>query len=131
MSGEKKKSLLFIEAEKSQFQLNTKVFEEQFASVERVQSEQKALKLVYKNSYDLVITDMSEDVIQSTTFMKQLKEMKPEQEIFGFVVSEDEENIGGLIDAGIHSFVFLPEQFEQALEAVAQLDPQETKTPAT
>lgn len=121
MSTEKKKNILFIEAKESMFHYETQLLDKLFGTVERVNDEQKALKLVYKNDYDAVICDVSGDVIEGTTFMKQVKQMKPEQEIYTLVISKDEENIGGLIDAGIHSFVLEAEQFEQAMETIATL----------
>jgi two-component system, OmpR family, response regulator len=120
MSVEKtNKRVLFIETDESIFNYKTTAFDDFFNNVERVKGEQKALKLIYNNQYDAIISDMSIDVLDGITFMKQIKEMKPQQIIFTLVATKDEENIGALIDAGIHSFVLEPEQFDQAMETIA------------
>lgn len=113
------KSVLFIETEESMFDYKTTAFDDFFNNIERVKGEQKALKLIYKNQYDAIVSDMSVNVEDGVTFMKQIKEMKPQQIIFTLVATKDEGNIGALIDAGIHSFVLEAEQFEQALQTIA------------
>ncbi len=118
----KKYNILFIKDENTLFDYETVAFQELFASVESVVGEQKALKLIYKNSYDVIVNDLTVEVLDGITFMKQVKEMKPEQEIVTLVAPKDEENIGDLMEAGIHTFVLTPEQFDQALETIAQID---------
>ena len=113
------KSVLFIEVEDSIFDYKSSAFSDFYNNIQRVKGEQKALKLIYKNQYDAIISDMSLNVVDGITFMKQIKEMKPQQIIFTLVASKDEENIGALIDAGIHSFVLEADQFDQALETIA------------
>jgi DNA-binding NtrC family response regulator len=120
MSVEKtNKSVLFIEVDESIFNYKTTAFDDFFNNIERVKGEQKALKLIYKNQYDAIISDVSVNIEDGITFMKQIKEMKPQQIIFTLVATKDEGNIGALIDAGIHSFVLEPEQFDQAMETIA------------
>ena len=56
---------------------------------------------------------------------KQIKQNKPEQNIVTLVSLKDEDKLGGMIEAGIHAFVLSPEQFDQALEAIANMDTNE------
>ena len=116
----KQKSLLFIQTPQSIFNYKSNLFESAFSSTTFAADEQKALKLIYKNSYDYIVSDMSVDVVNGIIFVKQLKELKPEAFIYTLVKEEDEEKIGALIDAGIHTFVLNKEQFEQALEAISE-----------
>lgn len=120
MNTTKKKNILFIEDEASLFDISTPKFSELFSSVEKVLGEQKALKLIYKNSYDIIICDLNSNLDDGITFLQQIKKMKPEQEIFTLMATENENRLGDLIEDGIHAFVLLPEQFDQALEAIAQ-----------
>ena len=121
MSTDTKKSILFIEDTTSKFNSDSKMFDELFAKVEKVSDEQKALKLIYKNHYDIIIIDISVEPLDGITFMKQIKEIRPEQEIVTLVSTEDESKIGDLIEGGIHAFLLTPDQFDQALETVAQM----------
>jgi len=116
----KQKTALFLESKESIFDYSQADFS-LFSSVERVADEQKALKLIYAKSYDIVLSDLSGDIIEGTTFMLQIKKMKPEQQIYTLVAAKDEENIGGLIDGGVHSFVIEVEQFAKAIETIAEL----------
>ena len=97
------------------------MFDELFSKVDKVMGEQKALKLIYNNHYDIIINDISVEPVEGVTFMKQVKEMRPEQEIVTLVLTEDEDKLGDLIEEGIHAFVLTPEQFDQALETVTQM----------
>ncbi|MEA1982392.1 MAG: response regulator [Campylobacterota bacterium] len=119
----KNSNILFIKEENSEFNYETQAFDSFFEKVEMVLGEQKALKLIYKNKYDVIVNDMSVDVEEGITLMKQLKEMKPQQEFVSLVLPKDEERIGDLMEAGVHTFVLTLEQFDQALEAIAHLDP--------
>ena len=53
--------------------------------------------------------------------------MKPEQKMVALVAPKDEDKLGGLIEAGIHAFVLIPEQFDQALEEIAKFKAYEEK----
>lgn len=119
MSTDTKKTILFIKENESMFDSETKMFSELFSKVDKVLGEQKALKLIYNNHYDIIINDQSVEPLEGITFMKQIKEMKPEQEIVTLMLTEDEDKLGGLIEEGIHAFVLTPDQFDQALETVA------------
>lgn len=116
-----KKNILFIQTQQSRFDYKTPLFTSAFETVTFAADDQKALKLIYNKSYDLIVKDMSFDVEEGITFVKQIKELKSDSQIYTLVETNDEDKIGGLIDAGIHTFVLTPEQFEQALETLATL----------
>ena len=94
----KKWNILFIKDNKSMLDSDSKMFSELFDKVDKALDTNKALKLIYANQYDIVIHDISVDPIEGTTFIKQIKQMKPEQVIVALVSADDEEKIGGLID---------------------------------
>jgi len=121
MNEKRKKSLLFLQTKESIFNYKSELFENLFSSTTFAKDEQKALKLIYKNSYDFIVSDLSGNIVEGIAFVKQLKELKPEANIYTFVREEDEEKIGAFIDSGIHTFVLAAEQFEQALEAISEL----------
>ena len=56
---------------------------------------------------------------------KQIKDKKPEQTIFAMVAPKDTDKLYGIADLGIHAFELTPEQFDQALQTIAQLNPYE------
>ncbi|MDA7816860.1 response regulator [Sulfurimonas sp.] len=122
MSTNKKLDVLFIEDNNSVFDSDTKIFDELFNKVDKVKGDQKALKLIQNNKYDVIIDDMSVDPVDGTTFMKQIKEMKPELVLVSLILGDYEEKIGDIIEFGVHAFVLTPEQFEPALEAISKLD---------
>jgi len=121
MSTKKKLNILFIQNSESTMNVETEKFNELFAKVDMVLGEQKALKLIYNNEYDIIVSDITVKVDDGITFMKQVKQMKPNQRIITLIAPIDEEKLGGLIEGGIDAFVLTPEQFEQALEAIAQV----------
>ncbi len=118
----KKLNVLFIKDENSMLETNAKAFTELFNKVEIAPDKHKALKLIYANEYDIIIHDITTDPIYGTTFTKQIKDMKPKQVQVALVAAKDEENIGGLIDFGVHTFLLTPEQLDQALEVISQMD---------
>mgnify|MGYP005850656579 CR=1 FL=1 len=120
MSKNAKKSLLFMQTPQSIFDYKSELFESGFSSVTFASDEQKVLKLIYKNSYDFIVCDLSANIDDGIVFVKQLKKLKPEANLYTFVKEEDEEKIGGFIDMGIHTFVLNAQQFEQALETIAE-----------
>lgn len=120
MSNSKQKSLLFIQAKETIFNYKTELFESAFSSTSFAADEKTALSRIYKNNYDYIVSDMSVNILDGITFVKQLKELKPEAFIYTLVAQEDEDKIGALIDAGIHTFVLSAEQFEQALETISE-----------
>lgn len=123
MSDDKKMDLVFIKDDASMFDLDTEMFKTLFDKVEIVADTNKALKFISKNPYHIVINDVSVHPIDGITFVKQIKQLKPELIVAALVAPEDEDKIGGLIETGVHSFVLLPEQLDQALEVIAQMKP--------
>ena len=123
MSSDKKMDLLFIKDDTSMFDLDTEMFKVLFDKVEIVNDTNKALKFISKNPFHIVINDVSVHPIDGITFVKQIKELKPELIVAALVAPEDEDKIGGLIETGVHSFVLNPEQLDQALEVIAQMKP--------
>lgn len=123
MSNDKKMDLLFIKDDASMFDLGTEMFKTLFDKVEIVSDTNKALKFISKNPYHIVISDVSVNPIDGITFVKQIKQLKPELIVAALVAPKDEDKIGGLIEMGVHSFVLNPQQLDQALEVVAQMQP--------
>jgi len=123
MSDNKKMDLVFIKDDTSLFDLDTEMFKVLFDKVEIVSDTNKALKFISKNPYHIVINDVSVHPIDGITFVKQIKQLKPELIVAALVAPEDEDKIGGLIETGVHSFVLIPEQLDQALEIIAQMKP--------
>ncbi len=115
--------LVFIKDEKSLFDSSSEMFKVLFDKVEIVKDTNKALKFISKNPYNIVISDVSVDPVESITFMKQIKQLKPELIVAALVAPKDEDKIGGLIETGVHSFVLDPQQLDQALEVIAQMMP--------
>ena len=119
----KKWNILFIKDEKSMFNTDSNVFADLFNKVDIALDRHKALKLIFANDYDIIIQDISTDPLYGTTFIKQIKQMKPTQVQVALVLASDEEKIGGLIDLGVNSFLLNAEQLPQALEAIADMNP--------
>lgn len=123
----KKLNVLFIKDDKSMLDSDSKMFTELFNKVDKAVDDHKALKLIFDNEYDIIINDISVNPIDGITFSKQIKQNKPKQNIVTLVSLKDEDKLGGMIEAGIHAFVLSPEQFDQALEAIANMDTIEKK----
>ena len=123
MSSAEKMNLVFIKDENSKFETNSEMFKTLFDKVEVVSDDNKALKLISRDSYQIVINDMSQHPIDGITFVKQIKQLKPELIVAALVAAQDEDKIGGLIEMGVHSFVLEAEQLDQALEVIAGMQP--------
>lgn len=123
MHSDTKMDLLFIKDDTSLFDLNSKMFTQLFDKTEIIADRNKALKFISKNPYHIVINDATINPIDGITFVKQIKQLKPELIVAAFVAPRDEDKIGGLIEAGVHSFVLTPDQLDQALEVIAQMKP--------
>ena len=119
----KRWNILFVKDDKTVLNTDAKILSEHFNKVDIAQNRHQALKLIYANTYDIVINDITTDPLDGTVFIKQTKKMKPEQVQVALVLVNDEEKIGGLIDAGVNTFLLAPEQLEQALEAISDMDP--------
>lgn len=123
MNTNQKWDVLLIQNDKSFFDSKNKLFSELFNKNDYALGEQKAIKQIYKNNYDIIISDISGDPLEGIEFMKQLKQMKPTQVIVALVLDSDEEKIGGLIDLGINTFLLTPQALDQALEAISNMNP--------
>ena len=123
MNTNQKWDVLLIQNDKSFFDSKNKLFSELFNKTDYALGEQKAIKQIYKNNYDIIISDISGDPLEGIEFMKQLKQMKPTQVIVALVLDSDEEKIGGLIDLGINTFLLIPQALDQALEAISNMNP--------
>jgi len=123
MSNNTKMSLVFIKDENSKFDTNSEMFKTLFDKVEVVSDENKAIKLISKEAYQIVINDVSVHPIDGITFVKQIKELRPELIVAALIAPQDEDKIGGLIEMGVHSFVLEAEQLDQALEVIVQMKP--------
>ncbi len=122
MSTEKKWDLLYIQDTASHLNAETEAFDSFFKSVDKVTGNETALKRLYINKYDIVIHDSTVNFRNSIAFLKEIKEMKPELEVFAFASLSDEDKVGHVIDAGVNAFVLTADQFDQALETVAQIE---------
>lgn len=124
MKSDKKWDLLLIEDDKSMFDFGTQTLDVLFSKVDLASSKEEALKLFDENQYDIVIGDLSVEP-ERVALLKQIKDKKTEQTIFALVSPEDTDKLFGIADLGIHAFELLPEQFEQALDAIAEFNPYE------
>ena len=120
----KKWSLLFIKDDSSMFDSGSSMLPQLFSKVDKATGKDEALKLFDANEYDIVIGDLSVEP-ERLGFLKQIKDKKPEQTIFAMVAPKDTDKLYGIADLGIHAFELTPEQFDQALETIAQLNPYE------
>lgn len=121
---DKKWNILFIKDDNSMFDLHTPVLSQLFNSVDIVTGREDALDYFNANTYDMVISDLSENP-EELAFLKQLKDMKPNQQIFAMVSPKDTDKLYGIADLGIHAFELTPSYFEQALEQIALFNPYE------
>ena len=119
----KKWNILFVKDDQTALHVNEQILSQYFNKIAIAADRHKALKLIYANNYDIVINDITTDPLEGTVFIKQTKTMKPEQVQVALVLASDEEKIGGLIDSGINTFLLEPEQLEQALEAISDMNP--------
>ncbi len=124
MNTDKKWNVLFIKDDNSMFDSDTKMFNKLFNQVDKVLGREGALKLFESNNYDIVIGDISVRP-EEVAFMKQIIDIKPEQTIFALVSPKDTDKLYGIADLGIHAFELTSIQFDQALETIAQFNPDE------
>ena len=126
MSSDKKWNLLFIKDQRSSFDSNTKKFDELFNKVDIASANEEAMKLLYLNAYDIIIGDLSV-ATENVALLKQIKDMKKEPAIFALVSPKDEDKLYKISELGIHAFELTPEQFDLALEQIAQFNPYQGK----
>lgn len=122
MQKDQKWNMLFIEDERSMFDASTKVLDQLFMKVDKVSGREEALKLYEHNQYDIVLSDLSA-APEEVAFLKQIKDIKPEQTIFALVSPKDTDKLYSIADLGINAFELTPDYFDQALEQIALFDP--------
>lgn len=122
MNTDKKWNLLFIQDDRSMFDVDSKVFGQMFNKVDKVVGKEEALTLFDTNQYDIVLGDLSVEP-EGVGLLKQIIDIKPKQCIFALVSPKDTDKLFGIADLGINAFELTPEQFDQALEQIAVFDP--------
>jgi len=122
----KKYNLLFITDKRSKFDSNTLKLEECFTEVTKVQTNDKVLELLEKNTYDVILHDLSIEP-QKAGILKKIIDENKEQIIFALMDPKDAKKLFGLADLGINAIELIPKQFDQALELIATFDPSEHK----
>lgn len=122
MNTDKKWNLLFIQDDRSMFDVDTKAFDQMFNKVDKVLGKEEALRLFDANQYDIVLGDLSVEP-EGVGLLKQIMDTKPKQSIFALVSPKDTDKLFGIADLGINAFELTPEQFDQALEQIAAFDP--------
>lgn len=122
MSIDKKKSLLFIKDVKSKFNSDITKFSDLFSTVDVVEKDE-ATKLLFLNKHDLVVADLSVDP-RRAGLLKEFKDKNSKQVMFALMSPKDADKLYGIADLGINAFELIPEQLEQALEAIANFEGQ-------
>lgn len=119
----KKWNILFIEEKNSKLDSSTKTFATAFNKVDMALGSDEALKYLETNSYDMVIRDISVEVLEGMLFLKRLRDAKPDQCLFALVAPADEDKLYKIAELNINAFLLNPEEFDQALEAMGEFDP--------
>ena len=122
MSAETKKRVLFIKDRNSSMDAETKKFDELFEQVDIAFSGEEAVPMLYRTKYDIVIGDLSVETHGLAT-LKQINEMRKETVVFALVSPKDSEKLYKISELGINAFELLPEQFDLALETIADFSP--------
>ncbi|HFU74855.1 MAG TPA: hypothetical protein ENK66_01275 [Arcobacter sp.] len=115
-------SMLFMIDTRSKFSTKAKNLEI-FSTVDFATNKDEVLELFEKNKYDIVLSDLSIEAEQAGV-LKQLKDMDDNQIIFAILDPKDRVKLYGIADMGINAFELLPTQFNQALEMIAEFDPE-------
>lgn len=118
----KKYNILFIKEEDSLLDSDTQIFDELFNKVDKTIDKEEALKLFDTNEYDMVVGDITVDP-EGIVLLKTIKGKKSEQTVFALLSPKDEDKLYQIANYDINAFELLPEQFEQALGALAEFDP--------
>lgn len=121
MNAEKKKNILFIKDRHSPFNTESGVMERLFNQVDIVHTHEEALKLFYKNQYEVVLGDLSVKT-QELVILKQFKDKKPAQVIFAMLLPKDSDKLYKIADLGINAFELNPDQFDLAMEEIAKFN---------
>jgi DNA-binding NarL/FixJ family response regulator len=115
-------SMLFMIDKRSKFSTKAKNLEI-FSTVDFATNKDEVLELFEKNKYDIVLSDLSIEAEQAGV-LKQLKDMDNDQIIFAILDPKDRVKLYGIADMGINAFELLPTQFNDALEMIAEFDPE-------
>ena len=124
MNTEKKWNILFIKEDKSLFDSDTKILTQLFNKVDKTIGTEKVLSLLNRNEYDMIIADISVDP-EGVVLLKQIKDKTPKQTIFALVSPKDTDKLYKIANFDINAFELIPEQFDQALEEIANFNPYE------
>ena len=124
MNTEKKWNILFIKEDKSLFDSETKMFTQLFNKVDKTIGTEKVFSLLNSSEYDMIIADISVDP-EGVVLLKQIKDKMPKQTIFALVSPKDTDKLYKIANFDINAFELIPEQFDQALEVIANFDPYE------
>ncbi len=122
MSAKTKKKVLFIKDRNSSMDTETKKFDELFEQVDVAFSGEEAMPMLYRAKYDIVIGDLSV-ATQGLAALKQINEMNKETAVFALVSPKDSDKLYKISELGINAFELLPEQFDLALETIADFNP--------
>lgn len=126
MNKAKQWNILYIRDERSEFNAFTPMFAMLFNKVERAGSKEKAMELFEKNRYDVIIADLSIEP-ERAGMLKEMEDKRPGQAIFAMVSPQDSEKLFGIADMGINAFELTPDQFDQALDTIANYNPDDYK----
>lgn len=121
MSKNKNWHVLFIKDERSAFDADTQKFDQLFTKVDKVSDRDEALRLAESTHYDIIISDLSVEP-EAVGLLKKIKDAKQTQEIFALVLEKDRDKLYGISDMGINAIELSPEQLDEALDALAELD---------
>lgn len=121
----KKWDILFIKDVNSKLDSNTKVFDQAFNKADIALSSDEANTYLQTNTYDMVIRDISVEVLEGMLFLKRLRDAQPKQSLFALVAVADEDKLYKIAELNINAFLLNPEEFDQALVAMGEFDPYE------
>ena len=124
MSVNKKWNILFIKQDKSLFDLDTEAFHQLFNTVDKALLGEEVFALIDSNAYDIIIGDITVDP-EAVVLLKQIKAKNSKQTIFALVAPKDTDKLYKIANLDINAFELTPEQFDQALEAIAEFNPYE------
>ena len=123
MSPTKKWNILFITEDNSMMNSDTQMFKQAFNKADKALNAKEALEFIDNNSYDMIINDISIEVMEGIIFLKEIKEKKPQQCIFAFDTQKDSDKLYFISDLGINAFEVSPENFDLALDEIGKFDP--------
>ncbi len=115
-------SILFIKDERSKFDEKTKAFDQFFKQADVSDFMPEALKSYEKNKHDVVLIDLSADP-EKVVGVTKIKREKQDQIIFALMDPKDTQKLYKIADSGIHAIELTADQFDKALEMIANFDP--------